>query len=440
MSLCEKNCVFKGYNLDKKTALCECKIKTVFHYISELIDNKDKLLNSFLDINTITNLYALKCMNIFFSEEGFKKNIGSYILLIINLVNIFLFIIYIIKRKYYLQEMMNKNIKKDNQKKNNDNLPIKNIENKIINIQKKHQCHHNKKKEKQRNNCIIKTNGDLSVKSYSKIEFTNFQKLVDSENKKVIEKASDNNIEKYNKKKITNAVNVKNVQYNEYEINLLSYEDALTIDKRNYFQYYLSLINRKNLILFSFFINYDNNLKIIKISAFLLSFSLTYAISALFFNDSTMHKIYIDEGNFDFLYQIPQIIYSTIITNIISFIINFLSLSEKDIFDIKNTINKNEIQNEFNKKILIINKKIILYFIIDFLLLIFSWLYLGCFCAVYKNTQIHLIKDTLISFLISLIYPMFICLLPGIFRIPAIKAKKKDKETLYIISKLIQII
>ena len=202
----------------------------------------------------------------------------------------------------------------------------------------------------------------------------------------------------------------------------------------------MSLINRKNLILFSFFINYDNNLKIIKISAFLLSFSLTYAINALFFNDSTMHKIYIDKGKFDFLYQIPQIIYSTIITNIISFIINFLSLSEKDIFDIKNTTKKNEIKNEFDKLIIKINKRIILYFIIDFLLLIFSWLYLSCFCAVYKNTQVHLIKDTLISFLISLIYPMFICLLPGIFRIPAIKAKKKDKKVLYIISKLIQII
>ena len=252
--------------------------------------------------------------------------------------------------------------------------------------------------------------------------------------------ASDNNIEKYNKKKITNVVNAANVQYNEYEINLLSYDEALTIDKRNYFQYYLSLINRKNLILFSFFINYDNNLKIIKISAFLLSFSLTYTINALFFNDSTMHKIYKDEGNFDFLYQIPQIIYSTIISNVISFLINFLSLSEKDIFDIKSTAKKDEIKNEFDKLKKKINVKIILYFIINFLLLIFSWLYLGCFCAVYKNTQVHLIKDTLISFLISLIYPMFICLLPGLFRIPAIKAEKKDKEALYFISKLIQLI
>lgn len=202
MSLCEKNCVYKGYNLDQKTALCECKIKTVFHYISELIDNKDKLLNSFLDINTITNLYVLKCMNNFFSEEGFSKNIGSYILLIIISVNIFLFIIYIIKRKYYIQEMIDKNIKKDNQKKNNDNSAIKNLENKVINIQKKHQCHHNKKKRsKGRNSCIIKTNGDLSLKSNLKIEFNNFQKLVNSENKKVIEMTSDNNIEKYNKKK-----------------------------------------------------------------------------------------------------------------------------------------------------------------------------------------------------------------------------------------------
>ena len=64
--------------------------------------------------------------------------------------------------------------------------------------------------------------------------------------------------------------------------------------------------------------------------------------------------------------------------------------------------------------------------------------YITCFCGIYENTQIHLIKDTLISFGLSLIYPFFIYLLPGIFRISAISDPKKKRECLYNFSKLIQ--
>ena len=52
----------------------------------------------------------------------------------------------------------------------------------------------------------------------------------------------------------------------------------------------------------------------------------------------------------------------------------------------------------------------------------------------------HLIKDTLISYTCSLLYPLAINLLPGILRIPSLKAAQKNKECLYKISKFIQII
>ena len=64
--------------------------------------------------------------------------------------------------------------------------------------------------------------------------------------------------------------------------------------------------------------------------------------------------------------------------------------------------------------------------------------YIICFCGVYINTQIHLIKDTIISFGLSLIYPFGIYLIPGIFRIPALKAKKRDKIYMYKFSQIIQ--
>ena len=49
------------------------------------------------------------------------------------------------------------------------------------------------------------------------------------------------------------------------------------------------------------------------------------------------------------------------------------------------------------------------------------------FGAIYTNTQLHLIEDTLISFGLSLLYPFGFCLLPEIFRIPALLNKKSKK-------------
>ena len=82
--------------------------------------------------------------------------------------------------------------------------------------------------------------------------------------------------------------------------------------------------------------------------------------------------------------------------------------------------------------------KLIIFFILIFLFLILFWFYLSCFCGIYKNTQIHLIKDTLISFGLSLLYPLILNLLPGIFRIPSLN--NQNKECIYKFSKVIQLI
>ena len=60
------------------------------------------------------------------------------------------------------------------------------------------------------------------------------------------------------------------------------------------------------------------------------------------------------------------------------------------------------------------------------------------FCVIYRNTQIHLLKDIMYSFGLSLFIPFIIYLFPGIFRIPALSNKKNKRECLYNFSKLLQ--
>ena len=251
------------------------------------------------------------------------------------------------------------------------------------------------------------------------------------------------NIFKYEPKKIDNIKKInkkvkKIMSFNDEELNDLEYESALQFDKRKYCQYYYSLLKTKHALIFTFCNNNDYNSKIIKIDLFLFNFTLFFMINALFFNDDAMHKIYKDKGAFDIIAQLPQIIYSSLISMIFSTILEMLALTEGIILVLK----KIKLKKEFNKLIKGLGNKIkikfVIYFIISFTFLSFFWYYISMFCAIYQNTQIHLIKDTLLSFILSLIEPFGIYLIPGLFRIPALS--KNDNKLLYKFSKILQII
>ena len=244
---------------------------------------------------------------------------------------------------------------------------------------------------------------------------------------------SNDNLEKFN-----DNPNPKNL--NDEELNSLDYDGALLIDKRTYFQYYWSLLKRKQLILFTFIPANDYNLFSVKICLFLLSFSLYFTINGFFFSDETMHKIHEDKGKFNIVYQIPQILYSTIITAIINMILKQLSLSEKNIIAIKQEKDIKQMTNYSKRVKICINIKLIVFFILYILFLVFFWYFISCFCGVYRNTQMILIKDTLVSFALSMLYPFGLNLMPGMLRIPALRAQKKDKKCLYKVSTFVALI
>ena len=151
-----------------------------------------------------------------------------------------------------------------------------------------------------------------------------------------------------------------------------------------------------------------------------------------------MHKIYQSKGEFDLESQIPIIIYSTLISMVLNAPLNFLSLSSDAIIAFKQYKSK---INILKRAKLLENKlqiKISLYFIIGFLLLSIFWYYIAMFCVIYKNTQLHLLKDILMSLGFSLLIPFVIYLIPGIFRIPALSNRKSKKACLYKFSKFLQ--
>ena len=150
-----------------------------------------------------------------------------------------------------------------------------------------------------------------------------------------------------------------------------------------------------------------------------------------------MHKIYIDRGQYYFVHRLPEKIIASLITTVLDVIIRILSLSERNIIKIKR-------ESDINRAIILSNKifkllkiKFSIFFIFSFVILIFFWYYLGCFCAVYKNTQLYLLKETCTSYLLSLLYPFGVYFLVALLRICSLRSENKNKSCLYNITKWI---
>ena len=83
MSLCENNCNYNGYNADDKQSICDCQVKNKIDLISEIVNNTQKLSNSFSSEESSSgnsNIITMKCTKVLFSKDGLINNISSYVL------------------------------------------------------------------------------------------------------------------------------------------------------------------------------------------------------------------------------------------------------------------------------------------------------------------------------------------------------------------------
>ena len=212
-------------------------------------------------------------------------------------------------------------------------------------------------------------------------------------------------------------------------------------DKRSKCEYYGALIKSKQLFIFTFCSFNDYNSGVVKKFMFFLSFALHYTVNALFFDESNLHQIYEDKGNYNFNYQLPYIIYSAVAsTGTLRLMLQFLVLTDKDILQIKLRATKNMAINMKKEKLKYMKIKFAIFFILNFILLGLFWYYSTSFNAIYENTQIYLIKNTFISFAFSLLYPLIINIFPMMIRNCAIHTKRKDQEYCYKVSQILQII
>ena len=429
-SQCPDNCHFSSYILNSFYINCTCNIEKREEKEVRKFSAKT-LYESFYDVLKYANFKILKCYNLIFNINIFRNNIGNYLVISMFSFKLICLFLFIAKGIAPLKEKIKNLISNPNEEINNrNNIDIYNIifkkdfrnkkvrKNKILSNPKKKKKYKNSKtcQNKKLKNKLEKNINNYSISSKKFISNSSIR-----ENK--------NKFDNLNLQKDKTKLEI-------FEMNQLEYEDAINYDKRSFIRIYWDLLCREHLIIFTFFICNDYNILYIKYARFIFLIATDMAINIFFFSDDSMHKIYLNYGKYNFIQQIPQIVYTTIISQLIEIFLCYLSLTDKHIYqimDLAPTIKKKEIITILK----CIKIKLVLFFIFTFLFITFYWYTITSFCAVYENTQITFIKDSLLSFLLSILYPFIIYLIPSALRIISLRNKEINLKCVYKLSEII---
>ena len=194
-----------------------------------------------------------------------------------------------------------------------------------------------------------------------------------------------------------------------FELNNLEYNEACELDKRTFCRTYWSVLMREHTALITFVAWNDYNLFYIKIERFLILFCVDMTMNGLFFVHESMHRKYTQGENFTFVQKLPQLLFTLIAAHIIEVILCFLSMTDTQVYEIKELPVKEKKKGQKIMDIIsCIKRKLTSFIIFTFILFLFFWYFISAFCAVYQNTQKIYLRDSMISFAISLIDPFII--------------------------------
>ena len=265
---------------------------------------------------------------------------------------------------------------------------------------------------------------------------------------------------------------------NEVNIDKDSYlnNEIMTLEEfgkkhRNLKSIYISDLKKHHLLYFTFMSCNDNNNIFLKLSFFCLSINFYFAINTILIVDSNMSEAYYDRNKSRPGYIILNLFLPFIICNLISLIIKRLIMpqyclneivkkiknNEKLILPIRGSADENKKEedkksDELNKPRMLNGfyntdkldkelssiyisylKRVIFFYICSILILAFNWYLMTSFCAIFSNTGLKLIVNSIISLFSSFFLPFIFALLPTLLGFLAVKMNNNLFYQIYII-------
>ena len=464
--VCPDHCHTSTYDLESKYLKCECAVNETDITLNLKHITGENIGNSFYSTLKNSNWKVMICYNLVFNWKIFRHNSGSIISLVFFLIYVGFFVYFVFRGTEPLRLVISKIMFKDmkleedldkkdiviNENVNSAKITKKNrLKNK--NKEKRVKIKNPPKKEKSRKiNSTV--NGAKESDNTKAVSFTESKNLKGEKLMTTPGKSRKDNIrQKFRKELVyTEGANLKKtgdttkrkeeeiiLNLDNFELNNLEYLDACKLDERPFIKVYWSVLLREHLVLFTFFSWNDYNLFYVKIERFLVLICTQMTMNGLFFSDESMHKAN-KQDDYNFVQQLPKIIFSLIATHLIEVVLCYFSMTDTTIYKIKELAKNKQNEKIIFDEIKCMKRKIIAFYVITFLLFLFYWYFISAFCAVYQNTQKTFLLDSLISILVEFIDPFFIyCFTTLLRHLSLAKCANQKMECVYKTSDLIPI-
>jgi len=430
ISFCEEGCNNIGVNLTSMKAICECKLKDL---LSNTEDASKLIGLDFAEFFESISLDVVRCYKTLFQFKYFIRCYGGLIAILLILAQTICVIIagkvsmgkikivtiWIIENYINLlksQSTIKSPPKKSKKKKKKKNkVKNNNISSLVMNFSENSNGQSETKYRLSQKH-ILKTNSEKLILDKPKKErkFSNFKPF------KIKEKIS---IHKDNQ-----LINLE--EYLMTSLDDLDYDETIIREKRNICKIFIDKLVVKQMIVDLF---YNNNWiipKTIKAIFFIVRIGLYFFVNALFYNEEYITELYFSDKKEEFFSFIPRslnrIIYASIVSTVLDFIISLLFPSENKI---KKILLKKKYIKEMKNKIIIATKKIInnywIFIGVSYAFTIITWFYVSCFNNVYPYLKIEWIKSSIFIIIILQFLSVITCLLYAIFRFISIKCKSE---------------
>ena len=469
ISLCEKNCLYQGVNYTTKQVTCLCKVDKDIDYDNEIEYEPSFTKEFFTVIKSSFNFDFLKCYAHLYTFSNLKSNIGFWIMgciIIINTVCVITFFNidlpnFYIKLFFHDKQdktSLNTNInvnsnnnnkhnvseikeeENENEDSNNDNKSVNSDKNSEMHLQKHNNC--TSSTSLQANTKTIHMNDDTipslhiingssnNINNSNNTPFPNppsrstFTSSLFNEKLKHNPSSSPSNKHiQYLRRSSTFHTQVIKIQN---EINSLPFKLAVNDDKRKCLGMFFNILGRKfdliNIIIFR--CEFDSIS--LCISSFLLSFTLDLFFGAMLFNDDIISKRYVNGGSLGFLTDSFISLLTKVFTIIMNFIIKKLTVYEGAIELLKSKyIYDDKYELKCYQCMKVCKKKLICFYLFNFILLSGTWYYLALFCSVYKQSQMNWFEDCLLGNAFQIVVVVVLVLIVALLRYLAIKYKSK---------------
>ena len=459
-SLCESNCIYNRTDFIAERVICFCSPRTEVDFgrpfelqktdanVQKSKDNqKGSVLKCLSKVKKVSNSFGLIFgLIIIFVEIGLT--------ILTFLYNYKIFVVRI-KDKYDVDEVNNietenmgslNSYKKDT-KKTNEELNIKtsernleapprkstqlniksntnnNSKNKNKNNKNNDDNDENKKKEgKKSKKASVELEKENVIENIRKINVRKETNILDEHKDKI---SSSNSEDIYSDKNSMDTI--KEMEEDESILDAIKMEEkllrvdfefALNKNKADSLVMILTEILDKIYVIKAIFFIHKYELVTLYVSLYLLWHFLLVSFLSLFYNNSALHNIWIKDDYPNTSYYLSFGFVSSLLIFIIYRGLYFLINNDKQIQDLDSLPkdNKNEINENIKKLIFWAKIKFIIFYAVDFILLIIFFLYLIAFCGIYNATMGHLIESYGIALVEILVIKVLYGLVLGILR------------------------